>query len=129
MRVALDEPSSPIDRQSIPVQGEVVAVGLIDVLAPRVVGTIDNPNVELALVKIPNEALTQRRSGHPKGRVELGLAGGATSDVAGVADNGPVPERLRQRRSVQLVADAPPLGNGFDDRIGMEVGRLLPKVA
>ncbi|KAI4224775.1 MAG: hypothetical protein L6R36_004408, partial [Xanthoria steineri] len=129
MRVALDEPSSPNDRQSSPVQGEVVVVGLIDVLAPRVVATIDNPNVELALGKIPNEALTQRRSGHPKGRVELGLAGGATRDVAGVADNGPVPERLRQRRSVQLAADALSLGNGFDDRIGMEVGRLLPKVA
>lgn len=129
MRVALDEPPGPIDRHSSPVHGDVVVVGLIDVLAPRVIGIVDNPNIELALGKIPNGALTQRRSAHPKGRVEVGLAGGATSDVAGVADKGPASEMLRQRRSVQLVTDALPLGNGFDDRIGMEVGRLLPKVA
>lgn len=129
MRAALDEPPGPIDRYSSPVQGEVVVVGLIDVLAPRVIGIVDNPNIELALGKILNEALTQRRSAHPKGRVEEGLAGGATSDVAGVADKEPASEMLRQRRPVQLVTDALPLGIGFDDRIGMEVGRLLPKVA
>ncbi|CAO1601960.1 hypothetical protein XANCAGTX0491_005598 [Xanthoria calcicola] len=126
MRVALDEPPGPIDRHSSPVHGDVVVVGLIDVLAPRVIGIVDNPNIELALGKIPNGALTQRRSAHPKGRVEVGLAGGATSDVAGVADKGPASEMLRQRRSVQLVTDALPLGNGFDDRIaGVEVTLLV----
>lgn len=97
MRAALDEPPSPIDRHNSPVQGEVAVVASTNVVAPRVVGVVDNAEVEVALDRIPNEALTQSRLVHPNGSVEVGLAGAATGDVEVVVDNRPVTDVVLER--------------------------------
>ncbi|KAL8851818.1 MAG: hypothetical protein Q9221_003244 [Calogaya cf. arnoldii] len=123
VRLTVDEPPGPIDKQSSPVQGSVVTVGSTKVVGPRVVGVTDNAEVDVALGRDLDEALTQSRSVHPNGSVEVGLAGINPGDVGGVVDNDPVAdvvlerelkEALRQRRSEQ------PNGKVIED--GCDVG-------
>lgn len=96
MGAALDEAPIPSDRHNSPVQEEVVVASIV-VVAPRVIGVVDNPKVEVALDRTSNEALTQSRLVHPNGSVEVGLAGAATGDVEGVVDNRPVTDVVLER--------------------------------
>ncbi|KAL8753243.1 MAG: hypothetical protein Q9199_005190 [Rusavskia elegans] len=99
---ALDEAPIPSDRHNSPVQGEVVVASIV-VVAPRVIGVVDNPKVEVALDRTPNEALTQSRLVHPNGSVEVGLAGAATGDVEGVVNNRPVTDVVLERESKETL--------------------------